>query len=149
MLVICCVKGGLRVSHQIGYPVFFTGVVCVQGTEVMGFRLLKYRKYLGVRNIFSSVQNEIDHIIYPDTSYTDAMTKVKLVSIKDRLNHLNRTFFRKITNNESHRLHYVLPNPLKKRNLRNTNKFEPPKCRTKHFKTIVFPLLFTTTSNSF
>ncbi len=35
------------------------------------------------------------HIIYPDTSYTDAMTKAKLVSIKDGLNHLNPTFFPK------------------------------------------------------
>ncbi len=67
------------------------------------------------------------------------MTKAKLVSIKDRLNHLNRKFFRKITNNESHRLHYLLPNPFEKRNLRNTNKFEPPKCRTKRFKTSVIP----------
>ncbi len=64
---------------------------------------------------------------------TDAMTKAKLVSIKDRLKHLNRTFFRKITNNESHRLCYLPPNPLEKTNLRNTNKFEPPKCRTKRF----------------
>ncbi len=79
------------------------------------------------------------HIIYPDTSYIDAMTKVKLVCIKDRLNHLNRIFFRKITNNESHRLHYVMPNPPKKINLRNTNKFEPPNCNTKRFKTSIIP----------
>ncbi len=48
------------------------------------------------------IQKRAVHIIYADTSYTDTMTKAKLVSIKDRLNHLNRTFFRKITNNESH-----------------------------------------------
>ncbi len=81
------------------------------------------------------IQKRAMHIIYPDISYTDAMTKSKLVSIKDRLNHLNR----KIINNESHRLHYLLPNPLKKRNLRNTNKFKPPKCRTKLFKTSFIP----------
>ncbi len=85
------------------------------------------------------IQKRAMHIIYSDTSYTDVMTKAKLVSIKDRLNHLNRTFFRKITNNESDRLHYLLPNPLEKRNPRNTNKFEPPKGRTKHFKTTFIP----------
>ncbi len=85
------------------------------------------------------IQKRGMHIIYPDTIYTDAITKAKLVSIKDRSNHLNRTFFRQITNSESHRLHYLLPNPLKKRNLRNTNKFEPPKCRIKRFKTSFIP----------
>ena len=78
-------------------------------------------------------------MIYPDTVYTDAMTKAKLVSIKDRIDQLNRRFFRKITGNESHRLHYLLTNHLKKRTLRNTTTHEPPKCRTKHFKTSFIP----------
>ncbi len=35
--------------------------------------------------------------------------------------------------------YYLLLNPLEKRNLRNTNKYEPPKCRTKRFKTNFIP----------
>ncbi len=36
--------------------------------------------------------------------------------------------------NESHRLHYLLPEADNRRQLRHTKKYEPPKCQTENFK---------------
>ncbi len=70
----------------------------------------------------------------------ETITKFNLPTIKDRLDILNSNFFRNIVDNDSHRLHHLLPKPhAVKRNLCSTGKYELPKCCTNRFKTSFNP----------
>ncbi len=82
------------------------------------------------------------YIISPHLQYKEAITKFNLTTIKDRLDILNSNVFRNIIDNDSHRLHYLLPKPhAMKRTLFSisTSKHEPPKCHTNRLKTSFIP----------
>ncbi len=81
------------------------------------------------------IQKGAIYIIAPHLQYKEAITKFNLPTIKDCLDILNSKFLRNIVDNDSHKLHYLLPKPhAAKRNLCSTGKYELPKCRSNRFK---------------
>ncbi len=81
------------------------------------------------------IQKRAMYIIDPHLQYKAAITRFNLPTIKDRLDILNSDFVRNIVDNDSHRLHYLLPKPhAAKKTLCSTGKYETPKCCTNWFK---------------
>ncbi len=94
----------------------------------------------GQSDSLGQIQKRAIYIIAPHLQDKEAITKFNLPTIKDQLDILNTKFFRNIVDNDSHRLHYLLPKPRAlKRNLCSTNKYELPKCCTNRFKTSFIP----------
>ncbi len=71
--------------------------------------------------------------IFPELSYKEAFIQSNLCTLEVKLTKLCPNFVNNIQN-ESHRLHYLLPETDNRRQLRHTRKYEPPKCRTELFK---------------
>ncbi len=72
-------------------------------------------------------------IIFPELSYKEVFIQSNLCALEVRLTILCSNFFNNLQN-ESHRLQYLLPEIDKRRQLRHTRKYEPPKCWTECFK---------------
>ncbi len=79
------------------------------------------------------IQIRSSKIIFPELSYKEAVIQFNLCTLEVRLTKLCANFYNNMQN-ESHRLHYLLPETDSRRKLRHTRKYEPPKCRTEHFK---------------
>ena len=77
-------------------------------------------------------------IISPQLSYTDALTHHNITTLYDRRTQMCKRFFVAMQY-ESHKLNYLLPSLLERRQLRSTLKYELPKCRTKRFKNSFVP----------
>ncbi len=89
----------------------------------------------GQSDSLEQIQKCAMYIIAPHLQYKEVITKFNLSTIKNRSDILNSNFFRNIVDNDSHRLHYLLPKPhAVKRTLLSTSKYEPPKCSTNRFK---------------
>ncbi len=86
------------------------------------------------------IQKRAIYIIATYLQYKEAITKFNLPTINDRLDIRNSKYFRNIVDNDSHRLHYLLPKPRAvNRNLCSTSKYELPNCRRNRFKTSFIP----------
>ncbi len=103
--------------------------------------VLEYACPAWFTNIKDSVHMwELEHIqvramkiIFENLSYKQALTHTGLCTVKKRLTTLCTNIFKSMQN-ENHRLHYLLPEVHNRRQLRQTTKYEFPKCRTEHFK---------------
>ncbi len=74
-------------------------------------------------------------IIFPELSYKEALIQSNLCTLEVKLTKLYicSNFFNNMQN-ESHMLHYLLPETHNRRQLRHTRKYEPLKCRTQRFR---------------
>ncbi len=115
-------KSVIRSEVEYTYPAWTTGITKGQSDSL------------------EQIQKRAIYIIAPHLQYKEVITKFNLPTIKDHLDILNSKFFRHIVDNDSHRLHYFLPEPhAMKRNLCSTNKYRLPKCCTNRFKTSFIP----------
>ena len=73
-------------------------------------------------------------IIYPDLSYSEALTKSSTSTFQDRRELLCRKLFMEIVDNNGHKLHELLP-PLEAitYKTRKSRKCRVPLCKTKRF----------------
>ena len=73
-------------------------------------------------------------IIYPDLSYSEALTKSSMSTFQDRRELLCRKLFMEIVDNKGHKLHQLLP-PLNAitYKTRKSREFRVPHCKTKRF----------------
>jgi hypothetical protein len=79
-------------------------------------------------------------IIYPATTYENALENANLSSLKQRREKLVAKLFTNIIKDQDHQLNCLLPN--KKRscyNFRKKNAFTLPKCRTDRYKNTFIP----------
>ena len=81
------------------------------------------------------LQRRALRIIYPDLSYTEALTKSNLSKLHTRRNELTERLFNDIVQDNSHKLHPLLPvlNSCPK-SLRSKRKFLIPLCKTNRYK---------------
>ncbi len=86
-------------------------------------------------------------IIFQNLSYKQALTHTELCTVEERLTTLCTHFF-KGKQNENHRLHFLQSEAHNRRQLRQTTKYEFPKCRTERFKNSFAFTFFLNTSNS-
>ncbi len=94
----------------------------------------------GRSDSLGQIQKRIMYIIVPLLQYKEAITKFNSPTCKEQIDILNTKCFRNFVDNDSHRLHYLLPKPRAvKRNLCSTNKYVLPKCHTNRFKTSFIP----------
>ncbi len=63
-------------------------------------------------------------IMFPELSYKEALIQYNLCTLEVKLTKLCSNFFNNMQN-ESHRLHYLLPETVNRRQLRHTRKYEP------------------------
>ena len=72
--------------------------------------------------------------MYPDVSYSEALTKSSMSTFQDRRELLCRKLFMEIVDNKGHKLDQLLP-PLNDitYKTRKSKKFRVPHCKTKRF----------------
>ena len=94
--------------------------------------------YLHLR--LERVQIRCMSIIYPETTYDNALENASLSSLKQRREKLVAKLFTNIIKDQDHQMNCLLPN--KKRscyNFRKKNTFTLPKCRTDRYKNTFIP----------
>ncbi len=90
-------------------------------------------KHIGYMWELELIQIRSLKIIFPELSYKEAVIQSNLCTLEVKLTKLCSNFFNNMQN-ESHRLHYLLPETDNRRQIRHTRKYKPPKCRTERFK---------------
>ena len=88
--------------------------------------------------LLESIQKRVLKIIFPRSSYEEALTKCDLDHLSDRRTAICRKLFREMHNPE-HKLNHLLPKPKETSGLRKQNSYEPPKARTKRYKVTYIP----------
>ena len=81
------------------------------------------------------IQKRSLRIIYPDLSYSEALTKSSMSTFQDTRELLCRKLFMEIVDNKGHKLHQRLLPPLNAitYKTRKSRKFRVPHCKTKRF----------------
>jgi len=85
------------------------------------------------------IQRRAFKIIFPDRTYEDSLTEMKIPTLKDRREILCKNFFTKMTNANS-KLHKLLPPELPNHHsLRHCRKYPLPKWNTQRYKNSFVP----------
>ncbi len=105
----------------------------------------------GQSDSLEHIQKRAIYIIATHLQCKEAITRFNLPTIKDCLDILNTNFFRNSVDNDSHRLHYLLPKPRAvKRTLCSTCKYMNLQNAVQiDLKPVLFHMLFLTTRNKF
>ena len=86
-------------------------------------------------NDLERIQKRAMRIIYPSTSYQEALTIAELVPFVVRRQQLTDKLFKQISNDKTHKLNKLLPSENSSTiNLRNKRKFSIPNVKTNRFK---------------
>ena len=86
-------------------------------------------------NDLEGIQKRAMRIIYPSTSYQEALTIAGLVPFVERRQQLTDKLFKQISNDKTHKLNKLLPSENSSTiNLRNKRKFSIPNVKTNRFK---------------
>ena len=83
-----------------------------------------------LKNEFKRIEKRAVSIILPDCDYHTGIERLGFKRIEDHYNHLCRTFFSSIENNEDHKLKELLPSRHESTySLHNSHKYKvPPVC---------------------
>ena len=88
----------------------------------------------GQTNLLEDIQKRAMYIIYPKSTYQEALSHAKLLSLHDNRTMLCKRLYEQIQN-PTHKLNYLLPPPKENRyNLRHCTKYEYPQCNTERAK---------------
>ena len=82
-------------------------------------------------------------------SYTDALRKTKLETLKRRRLELCRKFAKKSSDNPKHKKWFKLSSPPKRRTRKKKPKFAPPHCKLERFKRSPIPYLTSLLNENF
>ena len=94
----------------------------------------------GQADTLEHIQKRALGIIFQNKTYTEALSASKLPPLTERLSTLCKKFFDNMKE-DTHKLNYLLPKPILKRTLRNSDGVwrPPPKCTTDRFKNSFIP----------